>query len=72
MGKIGGEERQTRICPICGKEYTDIPAISRLDNVTIICPDCGTRQALESLGADKAEQERIIDTIHKKYKGGDD
>lgn len=48
-------------CPICGHEYTDYPAISRLDNVTLICPECGTRQALESIGVtDKEEQDHII------------
>lgn len=33
-------------CPICGQEYTGAPALSRTDNQTLICPDCGTRQAL--------------------------
>ena len=51
---------EVRKCPICGKEYTAVPALSRLDNVTIICPDCGTRQALESLGCDPGEQEFIL------------
>ena len=36
-------------CPICGKQYTGHPALSRLDNSTLICSDCGTRQALESI-----------------------
>ena len=35
-----------RICPICGKEYTEHPAISRKDNVTEICPECGMKEAL--------------------------
>ena len=48
-------------CPICGHEYTDVPALSRIDNVTLICPDCGQRQALESIGVvDPAEQDHII------------
>jgi uncharacterized Zn finger protein len=51
-----------RECPICGHRYTDHPALSRLDNVTLICPECGQRQALESIGVtDKAEQDHIID-----------
>ena len=50
-----------RECPICGHKYTDHPALSRLDNVTLICPDCGTRQALESIGVvDSEEQDHII------------
>ena len=33
-------------CPKCGKEFTEYPAISRDDNATEICPECGTREAL--------------------------
>ena len=50
-----------RICPICNKTYTDEPALSRTDNHTEICSECGQRQALESIGViDRAEQDRII------------
>ena len=53
------------VCPLCGKTYHGVPALSRMDNKTLICPDCGTREALESIGVDAEEQERIIDTIHR-------
>lgn len=33
-------------------------------NVQSICTDCGTREALESIGVDETEQEKILDTIH--------
>ena len=56
---------RTAICPRCGKEYTGRPALSRADNQTPICPDCGTREALESIGVDSTEQEKILDTIHR-------
>lgn len=59
------DEINTRICPICGKSYTDHPALSRRDNETQICPDCGTREALTSMGVDPEEQERILETIHR-------
>lgn len=50
-----------RECPVCGHRYTDHPAISRADNLTLICPECGQRQALESIGVtDKVEQDHII------------
>lgn len=39
-----------RKCPICGEEYEDFPAISRKDNITEICPTCGTWEALEAAG----------------------
>ena len=54
-----------RTCPKCGIEYQGYPAISRKDNKTPICPDCGTREALASIGVDIKEQERIIKTIHR-------
>ena len=56
-----------RICPKCGKRYTEHPALSRTDNETLICPDCGTREALATLGIDEAEQEEIIETIHRSH-----
>jgi hypothetical protein len=55
---------ELRICPICGRPYSGVPALSRTDNKTKICPDCGTRQALESIGVDKEEQEKILSIIH--------
>ena len=55
---------RTAVCPRCGKEYTGRPALSRADNQTPICPDCGTREALESIGVDTAEQDKILKAIH--------
>lgn len=57
-------EINERICPICNKKYTAPPALSRIDNSTPICPDCGSRQALESMGVSAEEQEQIIEIIH--------
>lgn len=53
------------VCPLCGGTYHGAPALSRTDNKTLICPDCGTRQALQSIGVDAEEQEQIIETIHR-------
>ena len=53
-------------CPKCGQIFIERPAVSRTDNVTLICPDCGTREALASLGVDTEEQNEIIDIIHEK------
>lgn len=55
---------RTAICPRCGKEYTGRPALSRADNQTLICPDCGTREALESIGINTDEQDKILRAIH--------
>ena len=56
---------RTAVCPLCGRLYHEHAALSRTDNETLICPDCGTRQALQSIGVDPEEQERIIETIHQ-------
>ena len=58
--------RQIRVCPLCGATYTEPPALSRTDNETLICPDCGTRQALESIGVSAEEREKILSIIHQR------
>ena len=60
--------RETRVCPLCGQTYGEAPALSRTDNETLICPDCGTRQALESIGVSAEEQEKILAIIHRAYR----
>lgn len=52
------------ICPICGERYKGVGALSRKDNQTMICPDCGTREALDSIGVSKDEQDSILQSIH--------
>jgi transcription elongation factor Elf1 len=54
-------------CPRCGGTYTGYPALSRIDN-SPICPDCGTREALESIGVQADEQDKILTIIHKAQK----
>ena len=58
------EEIVVRTCPICGKQYSEHPALSRVDGTTLICSDCGTREALESIGVSKEEQDKILGIIH--------
>lgn len=60
-------EKEIRICPLCGMEYCSVPALSRNDNQTLICPDCGTRQSLDSIGVAAEEIEKIISIIHRNY-----
>ena len=59
-----GEIRKIRVCPLCGRAYTEPPALSRRDNRTLICPDCGTRESLDSIGVSKEEQDKILSIIH--------
>ena len=42
-------ETKTRICPVCGRAYTEPSALSRRDNATDICPDCGMMEALAAM-----------------------
>lgn len=53
------------VCPRCGRTYYERPALSRVDNETLICLDCGTREALESIGVSVEEQDSILETIHR-------
>lgn len=56
--------RRIAVCPKCGKSYYEVPAVSRENGGMLICPDCGIREALESINVDRAEQEKIIGIIH--------
>ena len=53
------------LCPKCGQQYIGVPALSREDNDTLICPDCGIRESLEYLGLPKSEQDKILEVIHQ-------
>ena len=59
------ETLRIRICPRCGARYGRQPALSRTDGITLICPDRGTREALESIGVGIEEQEQILEAIHR-------
>lgn len=62
------EITEFKICPFCGKVYHGAPALSRANNKSLICPDCGTREALESIGVKPSEQEEILKTIHRSMR----
>lgn len=66
---MGYKPTKVTICPKCRKIYRGVPALSRNDNTTLICPDCGTREALASMGVSVQEQDEIIATIHRCERG---
>lgn len=45
-------------CPLCGKEIKGYPALSRKDNKTEICSDCGTKEALQIFVNHLAKKEK--------------
>lgn len=38
-----------KMCPKCGRSFDRLLALSRTDNETMICDECGTMEALDSL-----------------------
>lgn len=40
------EKNKIRKCPMCGEYYKGAPAISRKDNKTEICGNCGVAEAM--------------------------
>ncbi len=62
---------KTSICPKCGRTYQGYPALSRVDNRTEICPDCGIREALEDAGLGPwARREIMVRMTKERYKPG--
>lgn len=59
------EETKTALCPKCGKVYCKAPALSRVDNKALICPECGIRESLESIELDLHEQDEVLETIRR-------
>ena len=43
------EKVENKKCPLCGKEIKGYPAISRKDNKTEICSDCGVLEGLNAI-----------------------
>jgi ribosomal protein L40E len=48
MEEANETQQEERICPRCGESYTGYPALSRQNNETEICSECGMEQAIEA------------------------
>ena len=57
-------EKRERICSVCGRSYTDPPALSRRDNKTDICPECGMREALAAIPRRETPAERTRRAVY--------
>ena len=68
VGLKGGHYlvEQYKVCPKCGGRFGEAPALSRINNKDLICPDCGIREALMAAGMREEEKEEIIKEIHRK------
>lgn len=62
--------KEVRVCPICNKEYSDYPALSRRDNQTEICPECGLQEALMAISVKKPRMSHYDRTKAKVYATG--
>lgn len=68
------KNQNKRVCPLCGKEYDGVPALSRKDNETLICPECGIREAIDaalsvpefSAGMTEQEKEEYKENVIRK------
>ena len=56
--QVRGSWNNPKTCPKCKKEYFAPSALSREDNKTKICPECGVREALQ-VAADKYGKELV-------------
>ncbi len=55
-------------CPVCGRAYTEPPALSRRDNATHICPDCGLLEALAIFPMSNCDKCRHLNlTEHQQH-----
>ena len=46
-------------CPICGRLFSGVGAISRADNSTEICSKCGLMEAMKNFEKDYARTHEI-------------
>ena len=58
-----------KICPSCLQQYSAMPALSRKDNKTEICPICATQEAMDDSAGllSKELQEEVLQAVRKSY-----
>lgn len=54
-----------QICPKCKNKVERLLALSRVDNKTLICNECGTKEALDAAGLIEGSsiREAILETV---------
>lgn len=64
------EDKSYKMCPRCGRPYSDYPAISRYDDKTEICPDCGVEEAMINYTGGTLEAPNKYKDEARKYNKG--
>lgn len=57
-GGYPSPERRNMICPKCNRDFSRLLALSRTDNETMICDECGTKEALDAVGFTEGSPDR--------------
>lgn len=52
---------------MCSEVHSSPPALSRIDNKTLVCPLYGVRQALDSSGVEPETKEKILKIVKRSY-----
>ena len=64
LGKTNYYVGVSKICARCGRTLTGYPALSRKDNKTEICSECGLKEALDiALGHDEKLIQEIMNIV---------
>lgn len=64
---VGEKQTEYWECPVCRKITDERPALSRADNKTSICPECGVLEALKDANVNQENTDKIISII-KSFK----
>ena len=64
---------EEKICPRCSEKFSEYPALSRRDNSTDICSECGTKEAMcDFIPLDRIPSEDLLtEMIFQKKIGVD-
>ena len=66
-------EKENKKCPRCGKKISKYPALSRRDNKTNVCSECGSGEALIDLAMNSSSFSKnlnnaiVADELRKEY-----
>lgn len=58
--------KRSKTCPLCNMKYYGYPSLSREDDKTLICPDCGMRQALKEF-AELSRKSELKDNEYEEF-----